>query len=41
MEAKKVIKTQEKPRRQNKLGEWLDAHPGPLIEVLDWRAVNK
>ena len=31
----------EQPKRRNKLGEWLDAQTGPVIEVLDWRAVNR
>ena len=39
---KKTIEiNQEQPRRRNKLGEWLDSQAEPLIEVLDWRAVNR
>ena len=40
----KTMKTKnevEQPKRRNKLGEWLDAQTGPVIEVLDWRAVNR
>jgi len=28
-------------QRQSRAGEWLDANPGGIIEVLDWRAVNR
>lgn len=38
------MKTQEieqPKKKQSKAGEWLDAHPGGIIEVLDWRAVLK
>lgn len=38
---KKETKVQEQPKRQSKIGEWLDAHPEGIIEVLDWRAVNR
>ncbi len=35
-------KEMEQPKRRlNKAGEWLAAHPGPIIEVLDRRAVMK
>ena len=39
------MKTQATPKKQkpqsfNRLA-WLDAQQGPVIEVLDWRAVNK
>lgn len=29
------------PKRQSKAGEWLDAHPGGIAVVTDWRAVNR
>ena len=31
----------EQPRRMNKFGEWRAAQTEPIIEVLDWRAVNR
>lgn len=36
-----VSKIHEQPKRQSKAGEWLDAHPGGIGYVVDWRAVNK
>ncbi len=40
----KTMKTKnevEQPKRMNKFGEWRAAQTGPIIEVLDWRAVNR
>lgn len=31
----------EQPKRLSRAAEWLDAQTGPVIEVLDWRAVNR
>ena len=36
-----IMETKEQPTRKSKVAEWLDAHPGGIIEVHDWRAVNK
>jgi hypothetical protein len=37
---KKAAKHQG-PKRLSKAGEWAKAHPQGIIEVLDWRAVNR
>ena len=38
MDAKNVAQPKKK---QNKIGEWLDAHPGGILDYVDWKAALK
>ena len=38
---KTMASNSNEQQRQSRAGEWLDANPGGIIEVLDWRAVNR
>jgi len=31
----------QEPKRLSKAGQWAKAHPNGIIEVYDWRAVNR
>jgi hypothetical protein len=34
-------KTAEQPKRLSKFAEWRKEHPHGILEVVDWRAVNR
>ena len=37
----KATEMEQSKKRQNKIGEWLDAHPGGILDYVDWKAVMK